>query len=88
MADPDQITKSRTIFDASKWEIFWRNFIAGMARALGAVILYGVVLVLLSTVVMNYVWPIIEPLVEDYENSAVILRTLEPGQPVQQEQIQ
>ncbi|MEX0895571.1 MAG: DUF5665 domain-containing protein [Patescibacteria group bacterium] len=88
MADPDQLSQSKTIFEASWWEIFWRNFLAGMARALGAVILYAVVLVILTNLFMSYIWPVMEPLIQSLEQSTVLFRSLNPGNSVENQPIQ
>jgi len=83
MPDDDNITKEKTIYQVSPWEIFWRNFLAGMARALGGVILYALVLTILSNIFLRFFWPQIEPLVDTLNTSTEILKNFQsiaPGE--------
>lgn len=58
-----QSKEDRTIFNASKSEIFWKNFLAGVGRGLGMMLIqiagYAIIFGLLAT----FVWPLIEPVV-------------------------
>jgi hypothetical protein len=59
--EPDQITKTQTIYDVSPGEIMWRNFLAGMSRALGGMVIYFAVIFILGNIFLTYIWPILEP---------------------------
>lgn len=59
--DPDKVDDTRTIYQVGAGEIFWRNFLAGMARALGGLLIYFAVVIVLVNVFMNYLWPVLEP---------------------------
>jgi hypothetical protein len=61
-SDPDTVTDSKTIFDVSLSEVFWRNVVAGAGRALGAIILQAIFLIVIVNLFMKQVWPIIEPI--------------------------
>jgi len=74
MQDPDQITDTKTIFQVSPWEIFWRNIIAGMGRAVGSFVVYAVVLIVIGQILAQTVWPTIQPLLDTLQ---VSLETLE-----------
>jgi hypothetical protein len=77
MSIPDQLPgTSKTIFEASFSEIFWRNFVAGMARTLGGLVLYAVVLFLLGTLFVNQVWPALEPQFEAFAKVMTVLQDL------------
>ena len=60
----DRVSRSRTIFDASAGEILWRNFLAGMGRALGGIFLYLVFVFLFSAIFTRLVLPKITPLID------------------------
>jgi len=81
MPDPDQIAKSKTIYDVGWGELFWRNFVAGMARTIGSLLLYGIVLFFLTNIFLQRVWPMIEPVLESFETSTQFLRGFDPNQP-------
>lgn len=83
MLDDDNVTKEKTIYQVSPWEIIWRNFLAGMARSLGSVILYAVVLTIISQIFMKLFWPQIEPLVDTLNSTTDILKdfqSIAPGE--------
>lgn len=83
MPDDDNLTKEKTIYQVSPWEIFWRNFLAGMARSLGSLILYAVVLTIVSNIFMRFFWPQIEPLVDTLNTTTDILKdfqSIAPGE--------
>ncbi|OGJ15679.1 MAG: hypothetical protein A2632_00650 [Candidatus Pacebacteria bacterium RIFCSPHIGHO2_01_FULL_46_16] len=62
MPEPDQlIGASKTIYETSFGEIFARNFVAGMARTLGGLFLYVIVLFLLGNLFLQKIWPILQP---------------------------
>ncbi len=62
----DKTTKSRTLFDATPFEIFWRNFLAGIARTLGSIFLYIIFLFLLSYISYLFVFPKLTPIVDNF----------------------
>ncbi len=75
MPDPDQLPGThKTIFDASFGEIFWRNFVAGMARTLGGLVLYGIVLFLLGNIFIQSIWPVLRPQVETFNKAATTIQ--------------
>lgn len=74
MADPDQLTKERTIYDVGAGEIIWRNFLAGMSRAIGGMVIYLVILIILGNVFVTYMWPYIEPIFAQLGETTAILK--------------
>jgi len=58
-----QEKEDRTIYNATKSEIFWKNFVAGMARGLGMMIIQIIGYTLLFGILATFVWPLIEPMV-------------------------
>lgn len=76
MPDPDQVTQTKTIYDVSKWEIFWRNFIAGMGRALGSIILQAIFLIIVVNVFMNQVWPVLKPILNTLQMTTETLEDI------------
>lgn len=77
MQDPDQLTKSKTIYDVSKWEIFWRSFIAGAGRALGGIILQAIFLIVVVNLFMNQVWPVLEPIMDSLQTTSNAFQDLQ-----------
>ncbi|NCN82399.1 MAG: hypothetical protein GW947_00365 [Candidatus Pacebacteria bacterium] len=77
MANPDQLPGThKTIYEASFGEIFVRNFVAGMARTLGGLFLYIVVLFFLGNLFLQQVWPVLQPQLESLRASTQMLQEL------------
>ncbi len=74
--DPDQLTQTRTIYDVSKWEVFWRNVIAGAGRALGGIILQAIFLFIIANLFINQVWPLVKPIIGMLETTTNSLEQL------------
>ncbi|GEM_PF-1753482 len=72
----DEIAKSKTIFDVSAFEIFWRNFLAGMARAFGGIIMYFIFIFVIGAFFTRFILPVIRPYVDTYMQSMESLQHL------------
>lgn len=80
--DPDQLTKSKTMYDVGTGEIIWRNFLAGMSRALGSMVIYFAVVLFLGNIFLNYIWPSLEPSFETLGETTELLQQMNMmGQP-------
>ena len=77
--DPDQITPGRTIYEASGWEIFWRNFIAGFARGLGNFIFSVIFLAIIANVMLQYFYPMLSPMLESFSSLTNMLDQVSSG---------
>lgn len=68
LTDPDVINKrsGKTLYEASTWEIIWRNFLAGMSRGFGNLILFIIFFLILGNLFATYVWPYMQPVVENF----------------------
>jgi len=73
----DRVTGERTIYDVSWGELVGRNFVAGMSRALGGLLFNVVLIVILGTLAVRYVWPQLQPVVENLRQSYQTLYDLE-----------
>lgn len=62
----DRVTQTKSIYDVSAFEIFWRNLLAGMSRALGGIVLYVIFVIIFSTVFVQYVLPQIMPFLNTF----------------------
>jgi hypothetical protein len=62
-APEDRTGKTRTLYDAGAGEIFWKNFLAGASRALGALFLYVILTFVFGFLIAQLVWPKLAPLV-------------------------
>ena len=60
-ASEDRITPQKTLYQASAFEIFWRNFLAGFSRALGGIILYVLFIGIIGSLAFQYLAPLISP---------------------------
>lgn len=58
---------AKNIYSSSLPSIFFRNLIAGFARALGGTIIYLSVLALISYISLTYFWPEIKPLIDSFQ---------------------
>jgi hypothetical protein len=67
-APADRITKTKTLYDVSLFQIFLRNFVAGLSRALGGIILYLAMVGVATYLFILYAWPQIKPMVGSYQN--------------------
>lgn len=56
-AEPDKLDKSRTIYDVSHKELVWRNFLAGMSRAVGMVVVQFLFFVVLAGLFAQFLLP-------------------------------
>lgn len=66
MADPDELKNGKTIYDASKRDILWRNFLAGLARGFGNFIFTILIFFVLTTLVAEFLMPVINPIFESF----------------------
>ena len=66
VARPDWIGNSKTIYDVPAGEVFWRNFVAGMGRALGGVLMYFVFVYVIYSLFVNFLLPVVSPYLEGY----------------------
>jgi hypothetical protein len=56
--------KSRSIYDAGSFEIFWKNFIAGVAKTLGSIFIYIVFMIIMAILFINFALPKFAPLIQ------------------------
>lgn len=76
LQDPDLVSKTKTIYEVDAGEIFWRNFLAGMSRALGGMVIYFAVIFILGNIFLNYVWPVLEPSFQTLGETTDLLKQL------------
>lgn len=62
----DQAGQLATIYSVSGWQIIWRNFLAGISRALGSVFVYVIVLTITGYLFSQIILPVIQPLIDQY----------------------
>ncbi len=79
--DPDKLTEGRSMYDASKSEIFWRNFLAGFARGLGNFIFSILIFIVITTITAQLLMPFVNPLFETMTSASGILKTMNSAQP-------
>lgn len=81
----DQVSPTKTIYEVSGFEIFWRNFLAGMGRAIGSLFVYLVLFALIANMVNKFLMPHLLPLLATLQDSLSTLNQLTPkgGNPLQ-----
>lgn len=72
----DLVSKTKTIYEASAGEIFWKNFLAGFGRGLGGVFVYIIFLVIVWVVVLNFVLPKVMPSITNLMGLSKSLETI------------
>jgi len=58
----------KSLYNARAYEIFWRNFLAGISRTLGSIFLYIVFFIIVNVLILKYVLPIYMPLLNKITN--------------------
>jgi predicted PurR-regulated permease PerM len=61
--DPNQ---KASLYQASFWSIFWRNFLAGFSRALGGLLITVVLVAVVTYISFKLFWPQLEPLINTF----------------------
>ncbi|OGG03659.1 hypothetical protein A2W14_04050 [Candidatus Gottesmanbacteria bacterium RBG_16_37_8] len=61
-SNEDHLTSGKTLYDASAFEIFWRNFLAGSSRTLGGIIFYLIFILIIGSIFIRYLTPVISPI--------------------------
>lgn len=82
---PDSVKEKtkRTIYDASSGEIFGKNFLAGVAHALGQILVYLLFVAGVFTLAARFFLPVIQPYLDIYLNSMESLQLMQsyfPGE--------
>jgi len=76
-AKQDRVSDNKTIYDASLGSVFWRNFLAGVARALGAILMQILFIVMLGILASIFIWPRVAPLLNTYQTAVNSLEGLQ-----------
>lgn len=76
LADEDTLNKGQTIYDVSYKQLLWRNFLAGMSRAVGMVFIQFLFFAVIAGFVAQFVLPQVMGLFGGYMNT---LNTLQGG---------
>ena len=58
----ERLTQTRSLYDASAYEIFWRNFLAGLSRALGGIVFYVIFVFIVGSLFVKYLSPLLMPI--------------------------
>jgi hypothetical protein len=69
----DKFTPQKTIYDVSYGELITRNFLAGVSRAIGGILLYAIFLAIATVIFLTYAWPQFEPFVDEYRQAVQML---------------
>lgn len=79
----DRFKVNKTIYDVSAFEVFGRNFLAGMGRALGGIAIYFFFLGIISYGFIQYLYPQIKPFIDEYRQAMdsinQLQKTTQPG---------
>lgn len=64
MADPDYLGKQKSLYSVSYRELVWRNFLAGISRGIGGVIIQFLFFVVIMGLVAQLLMPMFGGLIE------------------------
>ena len=68
--------KKRTIYDASATEIFFKNFLAGIAHAAGSILIYLIFASGMLLLAFRFVYPLFSPYLDIYKQSMESLQMM------------
>ena len=74
--EPDQLNQTKTIYQASAKEVFFKNFLAGFGRALGGVFIYLIFIFISLYTFFTYAYPQIKPFLDEYQQAIQGLNSL------------
>ncbi len=66
LADEDKLGKSKTIYDVSYKQLVWRNFLAGMSRSAGMVVVQFLFFAVIAGFVAQFVLPQVMGMFDGY----------------------
>ncbi|PIR58627.1 MAG: hypothetical protein COU69_04310 [Candidatus Pacebacteria bacterium CG10_big_fil_rev_8_21_14_0_10_56_10] len=72
----DQHDKTRTLYDVTAGEIFWKNFLAGLGRGLGGVLILILFWGALMLVAFRFLLPALQPLFDTLDTATQSLDSL------------
>lgn len=65
--NPDNLGQGKTIYTAGFSEIFWKNFVAGLARGLGMFVFSLLLWLVIGGLFVSYAWPMLQPMMRSLE---------------------
>jgi hypothetical protein len=65
----DQDSTTKTQYDVTGWELFWRNFLAGVSRALGGIFIWMIFSLFMFLLFTRFIWPKVEPFYHEYQQA-------------------
>lgn len=74
--EPDQLNQTKSIYEASAGEIFYKNFLAGFGRALGGIFIYLVFFGISTYIFVTTVLPTIQPFIDEYRQAVQGLNSM------------
>lgn len=79
----DKLQPTKTLYDVSIGEVFLRNFMAGVGRAIGGIFIYFIFLLITVNLFITYVYPQIKPFIDEYQQAMKTInqinQTTKPG---------
>ena len=75
----DRVGKEMNIYNVSWWQVFSRNLVAGMGRAIGGLIVSAAVFIVVGFVLSQTVLPMMQPLIDTYMRSLETLQQFTGG---------
>jgi hypothetical protein len=65
----DKVNKTTTMYDVGFFELVWRNFFAGMSRAIGSIFVYILLMIFVTFVVYRTVFPYLKPYLNTFSDA-------------------
>jgi hypothetical protein len=75
-----QPKSEKTLYNSSYPAVFFRNFLAGFARALGGLFIYLIFLAISLYSFAKYIYPEIKPIISSFEKISQFQNNFQPGQ--------
>jgi hypothetical protein len=72
----DRFSPTKSIYEAKAGEIFFKNFLAGMGRALGGIFIYLVFIGISVYFFINTALPQIQPFIDEYRQAVQGINSL------------
>ena len=81
MSLPEETPVSaKTLYDVSAGDVFFKNLLAGMGRALGGVLIQALFFVILGYFTFKYVWPQLQPMIQSMNDTIAILKQMQAAE--------
>ena len=72
----DQLNQTKSIYEASAKEVFFKNFLAGFGRALGGIFIYIIFIGISIFMFINFAYPQMKPFIDEYRQAVQSINSI------------